>query len=300
MNKYGNKKILGLGAVLALVANVAMATGSHHHQSNNCNDNDSSTPSVCDSWADSEIYDMYLESSNSSNVDSGYSTSGSTVVVDGVGIEVSAWSDTAGSGDDIVVGGYLAGPWSNGTEVGYGMENQDEVDYGNYQNGGYSHAIDNLAGNTTDYDMVLFSFSESVSLTGATFSWLTKESDQEVTVVGLNDISGLTSGSSSWADIINSAVVSAGSFVIEKCDDVYTSTFTTTSTAQYWLVGAYNSAFAYVDSFTKNDDAFKLATIGFTKEETSGKPPTDVNAPGSLALLMLGGGFIAWRKRKSK
>lgn len=309
MKYLGKTKMFALLLVCSFTATNALATNSYKsgHSSSCHNGDGNSAPDTasCDTWQGAQSYDMYIESSNSQNIDHGYDTSGSTVVVDGVGIQVSAWSDTASgydvnghySSDDIVVGASFAGPWSNGTETGYGIINSDEQ---NSNNSGYSHAIDNLSGYIEDYDMVLFSFSEEVSLAGATFSWLGgNTSTQQVTVVGLNDISGLIGGSSTWESINGSAaVVSANSFTIENCDDVYVSDFTTVKTAQYWLVGAYNTAFGYVSGFTQNDDAFKLASIGFTKKENdSAQPPTGVNAPGSFAILMLGGGFIAWRKR---
>ncbi|MBU3003584.1 exosortase-dependent surface protein XDP1 [Paraglaciecola arctica] len=284
-----------------------------------------STPDsgTCDSWEGALNYDMYIENGSGNNVDAGFDINGSSVIVDGVGIEVSAWSDTGnydgyytdgnwyglyyddpnnyGIEDDTIHEAELAGPWSSNGETGFGTENADGV----YQNSGDSHSIDNFSNDSgaTDYDMVLFSFSDAVSLVGATFSWLTNSSStQQVSVVGLNDISGLTGGSSTWSDIASSdSVVTSGSFQIEHCDDVYVSDFTTTDAAQYWLVGAYNTAFGYVDGFSRNNDGFKLASIGFTKEPDSvEKPPVEANAPSSFALLMLTGGFMAWRKRKTK
>lgn len=277
------------------------------------------TPSACDSWADAEIYDLYNESINSSFVDIGWAdAASSSVVVEGVGIKVSAWSDTGnyngdwtgngvegdGSGypigsldgpleqDTTLAAASLAGPWQgNGGEYGFGLSNADAYDF---------HAIDNLESDfgEVDYDMVLFSFSEAVSLTGATFSWLNSDvSTQQVSIAGFNSLSDM----SSWSAIASQiAPGMSGSFSIENCNDVFQSTFTTTGTAQYWLVGAYNAAFGFVDSFTQNDDAWKLASIGFTKvndEDNGGSEP--VNAPSSFALLLLAGGFAAWRRKQA-
>lgn len=276
-------------------------------------------PSVCDSWADAEIYDLYNESTNSQYVDIGWTdAASSSVVVEGVGIKVSAWSDTGnyngdwvsdtgvegdGSGywygaadefeqDSTVETASLAGPWSgNGGEYGFGLSNDDAYDF---------HAIDNLESDfgEIDYDMVLFSFSEAVSLTGATFSWLNSDvSTQQVSIAGFDSLSD----ASSWSAIAGSVATGmSGSFSIENCNDVFQSTFTTTGTAQYWLVGAYNAAFGFVDSFSQNDDAWKLASIGFTKvsdDDDDGSEP--VNAPSSFALLLLAGGFAAWRRKQA-
>lgn len=314
MRLFPNKRIIVVGLVCAFAANSALASGGSRGSSNTgCHDGGGGTPSsFCDTWSGAYNYDMYP---GSSNVDQGYSTSdvvtANSVVVDGVNIQVSAWSDTGnyngdysrygqtkdGSGwggeeDSSVQSAVL----SSGPGWRYGVENSDSGDH---------HAIDNLKRNEfgeTDYDMVLFSFSENVSLEGATFSWLLDSaSTQQVSIVGLNDISGLTNGSSSWADIeSSSAVVNKGSFQIEKCGDVYVSEFTTTSSAQYWLVGAYNTIFGEVDGGSINNDAFKLATIGFVKDGTSPKPPTDVDAPSSFAFLLLSGSFVAWRNRQRK
>lgn len=323
--------LLGLSA-----ASSANATGS---TSSGC----STTTSTCDTWQGATVYDMYDNGGTGANIDTGTSTTGSNVVVDGVGVEVSAWSDTGdyngyydlgdGSGsqyyglthdnnttyveDDTVQAAALAGPWTSNGETGYGIENADGQYDGQYSDGnggtfnvnGDAHSIDNFSGSgtnysgTTDYDMVLFSFSEEVALQGASFSWLTNSaSTQQVSVVGLNDISGLTSGTSSWSDLAGSAAfVTSGSFQIAQTDSVYVSDFSISQTAQYWLVGAYNTVFGSNSAFSENDDGFKLATVGFTKKPgTPGeKPPTDVNAPNSFALLLLGG-FVAWRKRKTK
>lgn len=294
MKLYSNKKILALTALFVCFTNNAFATNN-----SGCNTGGSTPPTstTCDTWEGALNYDLYTTESNV-EIGTEFSTGGN-INIDGVSIKVSAWSDTYGNNDDIVVEGQVAGPWSSNGEFGYGIKNQDEAN--RYRNDGYSHAIDNLDGYITDYDMVLFSFSEEVSLAGATFSWLGNDVDsQQITVVGLDSIQGLSG--STWDNIASSnSVVNAGSFQIEKCDDVYLSDFTSTKTAQYWLVGAYNTAFGYVSGFSQNDDAFKLASIGFGKKKTPvEKPPTNVDAPSSFALLILGGGLMAWRRRKTQ
>lgn len=269
------------------------------HSSGGCNS--SSTTTACDTWEDALIYDMYLESTNNENIDEGWdASSASTVVVSDVEIQVSAWSDTdGGSSDNVVAGADIAGPWGS-SELGYGIYNSDETSFDNHS---HAHAIDNL-GSAPDTDMILFTFSEEVSLSGAIFSWADDNGDdQEVSVMGLSSVDGLTGESSTWSEIASTFGVAdtIGSFSIEECDDVYQSTFTTTGTAQYWLVGAYNAAFAYVDSFTNNNDAFKLASIGFEKvsDDNNNGGGEPVNAPGSLALLLLAGSFAAWRRKQA-
>lgn len=315
MRNNSSKAIIGLSFLLALGASSANATWGSGHSSG-CGPGHDSTPDTtsCDTWQGTHTYDMYLESTHTENVEIGaFDAANSAITVDGIGIQVQAWSDTGnyngsktfgfpyyqakdGSGyhgeeDTSLDEGTLAGPWTGkGGEVGYGIYNKDYDDH---------HAIDNLASDfgEVDYDMVLLSFSEAVTLTGATFSWLIDDaSTQQVSVAGFSSIVD----ASSWSTVAStmSQPDLMGSFQIEECDDVYESAFTSVSgAAQYWLVGAYNSAFGYIDNL--HNDAFKLASIGFNKETDPGDPGTEpVNAPGTFALLALSGAFAAWRRRK--
>lgn len=279
-----NKTVLVLSTIGLFASGVASATGS----SSGCNVN-----TGCDSWTNASVYDLTTSEQNYQlyeNID----PTNSTVVVNGVSISITAWSDTAGGNDDIVTSASFSGPWGEG----FGVTNQDEANFDNHSD---SHAIDNM-GNWSDYDMVLFSFSESVSLAGATFNWLGgSTSTQQVSVAGLSDINQLTSGSATWSQIAGNLDSSLkGSFQIGGSNGTYHSDFTTTGTSQYWLVGAYNSLFAYVDGFSENNDAFKLTSIGFNQVEDNNGEPDPVNAPSSFALLLLAGGFAAWRKKQAK
>ncbi|MDG6100126.1 hypothetical protein EXU34_21940 [Alteromonas sp. ZYF713] len=279
-----NKTVLVLSTIGLFASGVASATGS----SSGCNVN-----TGCDSWTNASVYDL-TTSEHNYQVYENIDPTNSTVVVNGVSISVTAWSDTAGGGsDDIVTSASMSGPYGEG----FGIINQDEDSFDRHD---HYHAVDNM-GNATDYDMILFSFSEAVSLTGATFSWAGGYSwTQQVTVAGLSDINQLTSGSASWNDISSSIDDSMkGSFQMGH-DGTYYSDFTTSGTSQYWLVGAYNSLFAYVDGFSKHNDAFKLSSIGFNQVEDNNGEPDPVNAPSSFALLLLAGGFAAWRKKQAK
>lgn len=307
MRFNSSKIILVLGALGCFVASAANAT----HGS--C-----SVGGSCDSWTDSHVYNLEADFNNG--------TSGIDINVDGVNVNVSisAWSDTGdyhdtdsycsswryfrcveytpkeGSywydgRDTSVQSATFAGPWGGG----YGMYSGDAND---------SHSIDNFIDNpqndwqATDYDMVLLTFSHEVSLTGATFSWVGSNdvSSQQVTVAGLTDTGEdlVRSGSASWNDVSGSVADSMkNSFQIGQ-SGAYYSDFTFTGTSQYWLVGAYNSAFGYVSGFSKRDDGFKLASIGFSKPGDPQDTPEPVNAPSSFALLLLAGGFAAWRRKQ--
>ncbi len=266
-----------------------------------------------DSWANARYYDMYDH--NGDNIKYGATpdsyehvdiTDNDGVYINDVFIEVSGWSDTGGHNDELVEQAYFGSnarwysSYTNAT--GYGMYNADESN-GERNGGSDPHAIDNM-GYWYDTDMVLFSFSEEVSLDSAQFSYaLNSGNDQEVSILGLSSIDGLTGGNSTWTQIANNYGVAgtAGSFSIDMNNGIYNSSFTTTDTAKYWLVGAYNSAFAYVDNFTDRNDAFKIASIGFSKVASDpNNTPDPVNAPSSFAFFLLAGGFAAWRKKQAK
>ena len=307
-----NKTVLVLGTLGALASGVASAT----YSNNNCN-----MTTGCDSWGEAKIYNMYDDLGN--DYSSGINLNGITVTVSAwsdvgnytgnesycTGYEFrnrcyyGSWVDVDGSGfggeeDDTVQSAEFAGPWSSGSQVGYGMYSGDA---------GESHTIDNYYNEygDTDYDMVLLSFSEEVSLTGATFSYVDGYASQnQVTVAGLSDtgLGQLTSGSSTWGDIAATVGSSLkNSFQIGTDNGTYYSDFTFTATSKYWLVGAYNTAFGYVSGFSKNNDGFKLSAIGFNQIEADpNDSPDPVNAPSSFALLLLAGGFAAEVQKQVK
>jgi hypothetical protein len=304
-----NKTVLVLGTLGALASGVASAT----YSNNGCN-----MTTGCDSWGEAKIYNMYQDLGDDDDYSSGINLNGITV-------NVSAWSDVgnyngswrhhgtdvdgsdyyinSGHGwyqeeDDTVQSAEFAGPWWEGPQVGYGMYSGDA---------GENHTIDNFSHEYggTDYDMVLLSFSEEVSLAGATFSYVDGyASKNQVTVAGLSDtgLGQLTSGSATWGDIAATVGGSLkNSFQIGSDNGTYYSDFTFTETSKYWLVGAYNTAFGFVDGFGQNNDGFKLSSIGFNKiEEDNNENPDPVNAPSSFALLLLAGGFAAWRRKQVK
>ena len=300
-----NKTVLVLGTLGALASGVASAT----YSNNGCN-----MTTGCDSWGEAKIYNMYQDLGDDDDYSSGINLNGITV-------NVSAWSDVGnytgnqnycdgnysqrrgkcygswenvdGSGetfsglgteeDDTVQSAEFAGPWWEGSQVGYGMYSGDA---------GENHTIDNFSHEYggTDYDMVLLSFSEEVSLAGATFSYVDGyASKNQVTVAGLSDtgLGQLTSGSATWGDIAATVGGSLkNSFQIGSDNGTYYSDFTFTETSKYWLVGAYNTAFGFVDGFGQNNDGFKLSSIGFNKiEEDNNENPDPVNAPSSFALV---------------
>jgi len=234
-------------------------------------------------------------------------TNNSFVQIDGLNINMSAFSDTRGVRGETVVGAQLekiSDKWA------YGVTNNDETHY----RGGADHAIDNInyyhEGSFAsyysgiinvehDYDFVLLSFDSAVTLTGASFSWLFSSNDSQVSVAALNNTSKLTSGVNTWSDIVADALTSA-SFDIETCEYFdHRADFAFTESAQYWLVGAYNTVFGNIGGRI-NNDAFKLANIGFSvTEPAANSSPTQVSEPGTIGLIMAGSFFVVWRRKKS-
>ena len=226
------------------------------------------------------------------------SANSSNVSIGGVNVAVSGWADTFGYNDDIVVG---ADTYKISDKYGYGVINEDWESAYNSPD----HAIDNVNtrnGNWQDFDFVLFSFSDDVTLQGANFSWAYSQYDTQVSVAALDNISSLTSGSSTWSDIVGTAITS--SYNVEKCDSTdehlqYKSEFALNTSSKYWLVGAYNKVFGDIGGYSSND-AFKLTSIGFSVSDKTPPPDsTAVSEPGTLGLLFASGLIVMWRRKKT-
>merc|ERR1712187_954963 len=273
---------------------------SYSHCGSSSQNNDQSN--VCNSPLGEYTYDLVDDKVTQTN-----QTNNSFVQIDGLNINMSAFSDTQGVTGETVVGAKLekiSDKWA------YGITNNDEA----YYRGGADHAIDNLnyfsSGSDSsknyrftnverDYDFILLSFDSAVTLTGASFSWLYDSRDSQVSVAALSNTSKLTSGVNTWSHIVEDALTSA-SFDIESCEYLdHRADFTFTESAQYWLVGAYNTVFGNIGG-EFNNDAFKLANIGFSVTETAGTPdPTEVSEPGTIGLLMACSLFVMWRRKKN-
>ena len=296
--------LLSTALLSTLSANSAFATyykkQSYSHCGSSSQNNDQSN--VCNSPLGEYTYDLVDDKVTQTN-----KTNNSFVQIDGLNISMSAFSDTQGVTGETVVGAKLekiSDKWA------YGITNNDEA----YYRGGADHAIDNLnyfsSGSDNsknyrftnverDYDFILLSFDSAVTLTGASFSWLYDSRDSQVSVAALSNTAKLTSGVNTWSDIVEDALTSA-SFDIENCEYLdHRADFTFTESAQYWLVGAYNTVFGNIGG-KFNNDAFKLANIGFSVTETAGTPdPTKVSEPGTIGLLMACSLFVMWRRKKA-
>lgn len=239
-------------------------------------------------------------------VSHGTNAANSNVTVNGVKISLAAFADTQNVHNEVVVGASLekiSDKWA------YGVTNNDEAGYYGWSD----HAIDNVnhysqgsnnayfSGMTNverDYDFVLLSFDKAVTLTGAGFSWLANLNDSQVSVAALNNASTLTSGTSTWSNIVDDALTT-GSFDIRSSGNAeYAANFTFKDAANYWLVGAYNTVFGDIGGRVGND-AFKLASVGFSTES---KPTldssTEVSEPSTIGLLAAGSFILVWRRKK--
>lgn len=251
-----------------------------------------------------------------------YSLTGDGIVnanVDGVTINASAYSDTVGLEH---VSSYKSG-WTT-----YNVYSDDKIESAKMINYGSGYGVINMdekwdspehsadnekieytesAGwykknviKDTDFDYILISFDEEVNVTGATFSWLWKDTETQVSVAALNDTSMLTSGGNTWADVAGDAL-SVGSFDVLNCDDTDLAMVDMESVySQYWIIGAYNTVFGDI-GHSMYDDGFKLASIGFnTKggDTPPTNPPTEVTEPGTFAMLFMGGALAMWRRKR--
>ena len=235
-------------------------------------------------------------------------------VVDGVTINASAYSDTTGANKvgtyrfygrnyDKIADNVVESASMQQYGSGYGVINLDEgggspehsADNQKSEdwayNNGYYRAVE------TDFDYILVSFDEEVNVTGATFSWLWKETQTQVSVAALNSTSMLNSGVNTWEDIAGSALAK-GSFDVLNCDDTELAMVDFDNVySQYWIIGAYNTVFGDISGEMYND-GFKLASIGFNKKGGDQPPPSEVTEPGTFAMLFMGGALAFWRRKR--
>jgi PEP-CTERM putative exosortase interaction domain len=148
--------------------------------------------------------------------------------------------------------------------------------------------------------MFLLSFSESVTLENAAFTWVVGDNDsKEVTVAGLNSIAAFESGANSTWNTVTSAIVenTLGHYGVgsKGSNGLYESTFTKlTGSAKYWLIGAYNTIFDDNAKSNFNSVQLKLSSIGVSMTQ----PTAEVSEPGALALMGLGLGLVLYRRKR--
>ena len=246
------------------------------------------------------------------------------VNTDGINMSVTAWASTgegclpngygsaAGDPDPCITKANLRN--YNG---GLGIINQDEqaLDYGDFNvvNGHLvanthrpddsqgQHAIDNLQNRGSnphpqdpdyDFEMVLLTFDHAVNITEIGKSYHFQDADFSMLAYNGNSPFSSIEGDT-WANLVGTGgwdVVDNGALKTTGVIDNGASPIF----SQHWLVGAYNAVFG--GSHSEHNDAFKLNGLSTVKYV----PPTDnnqVNAPASLAFLVIGMGLLGFRKK---
>ena len=189
----------------------------------------------------------------------------------GLGLSVTGWSNVSRYDDDVIQ--TYVGKWGGGLGVER-TSNSPE------------HAIDNK---DNDFDMLLLSFSDAVTLNSIDLGYIYDNSDIRRSDVSiLAGTSSLTSGTS-WTSLLSLANgwKSAGNY-----DNVGLNAKTvnlSSLSAKYWLVGAYNPIQGNIlPNDSRNNpfiyDAFKLEKVSVTK--------TIVKVPEPSALFLFGLGLL--------
>jgi hypothetical protein len=186
-------------------------------------------------------------------------------------VAVTGWSNKS-SGNKAIAQDQIA-RWSGS---GIGVENQNSP----------QHAVDNSSG---DYDALLFSFNKVVDVSGLGIGWYQTDADVSVLAyTGATPFSGNLNGfgsnwnvllSNGWSLVGNYNRNGTGSFAINPAD----------IDSQYWLVGAYNSAFG--GSLSQKNDYLKLKSITFEAVQ--------LPEPGTLLLLTMGLFGLVVRRRRA-
>lgn len=300
-NQTGNTEmrlssfVFGSATLLSIFSNSHVdASDGISFSVNSCGGYVQSSSTTCDSALGEHVYNLVND-----GVYSGISAIDSYINVAGINISVSSWADTYGKLDDLVVS---ADNYKISNHYGYGVTNQDWE----YSHSYPDHAIDNVntvRGNWQDFDFVLFSFNESVTLQGASFSWVYNQKDTQVSVAALENLDALTSGSNTWDDIVSNAITS--SYSVKKTNSSnahlnYKSEFALSTTAKYWLIGAYNKVFGNIGGSSSND-AFKLTNIGFSIDnDQPNSNVAEVSEPATLGLLFASGLLVMWRRKTTR
>ena len=241
-------------------------------------------------------------------------------------VDLEAWSDTGGSNDTTLQTGkfnyYSGGGWGlvnkdegSGDYPGHAFDNekfsstscpQSSFHYrGRCYEYGSWREVDKITTIDTDYDMALVSFDTSVELTEINFGWT--YSDADFTVLAYTG-SGTPPSleNSSWDAIANNQDwLTVGNYQalanLNNSDVYYSIEDDRHTSAQYWLIGAYNSIFgatAYDEGHLSESDtdAFKIKQLKGKTSFTT--PPEEVPAPAALGLLLVGAlGIYARRNR---
>ncbi|TVZ41305.1 putative secreted protein with PEP-CTERM sorting signal [Alteromonadaceae bacterium 2753L.S.0a.02] len=185
--------------------------------------------------------------------------------VGGINLAVTGYSYTNGRIRQDAVGNWES--WGN--EYGLGVE------YSRYPD----HALDNSRG---DYDMLLLSFDEAVSLDSISSGWRysgSRSSEASIMAYGGDGAYDSFIGKQ-WSDLLSDEWEGIGDYRIDSLnapEAVNQGGFM----SRYWLVGAYNSTLNLDDevgtSFSSGNDFWKLKGVSVSVNP--------VPLPGSLVLF---------------
>lgn len=254
-------------------------------------------------WASDSSIQQHTYEYNFDSVNVGTNPNDGSIVtvydsfnLNGVNVSLSGWADSErlSSGD--------SGNYDRVVQASV----QEVYDYGwavknTWEESGSHQTIDNTG--YQDYDFVLLSFSESVTLDKLDFGWAAfGKGSQEVSVASLGDsnFNTLLSENSTWSSIISGAISKSFS-ITQGASSTGSSTLDFAESAKYWLVGAYNTVFGSVNGGSTFNDKFKISGVEFTQTTTTTtEPPTQVSEPGAFALMSLSLGMLLYRRKRTK
>jgi len=227
-----------------------------------------------------------------------------SMVVDDIKLTVTAWSDTSDTtGQDTVESATV---WNNS----YGLlnYNRNESD----SSGSGDHYVDSRrdgSDNDGDVDMLLFTFSKAVSLTkiwfGSAFDG-GNNTQADISIAAFSNMPTLAgetwstiAASSKYMTSLANLAENAGNAVLGASNGSSLSLEEGSGKAvesKYWLIGAYSSVFGEIGSnhCCGGNDGFKFK--GLT---THYVPPTDANAPATVALIAMCVAGIWYRRKRS-
>jgi hypothetical protein len=142
------------------------------------------------------------------------------------------------------------------------------------------HAVDNT---NSDFDMLLLSFSEAVTLNSIYIGWINStNSRSDVSILAGNTSSFASPLNKSWQSLIGNGWQSAGNYNNVGLGNEAVNTGNISS--KYWLIGAYNSLLGTpLANNDRDSDAFKLEKVAVSRV---------IKVPEPSALFLFGLGLL--------